>query len=355
MGYRKNYFGFIRMNVLSVGSLSGLSNTCLHRHWALKQIADHVDEVNTSEKPISLWGRITIHLFFWGLPVQIPENNTENERIRALVRENVYDVVWIDKGNTISPQTLKYIKKQLPNATIISYSPDNMVLRHNQSQQYLECVPLYDYIVTNKSYIIDDLKALGARNVLFVNNTFEPSFHHPYELTQDDHKELGGDVGFVGAWEEERCKSILFLADHGIKVRVFGKGKWKKYVDYSPNLIIELKTLDGEDYCKALQAFKISLCFLRKMNCDQQTTRSVEIPACGGFMLAERTKEHQSLFNEGVEVEFFTTNEELLEKCRYYLKHEDKRAEVARAGRERCIKNDYSNCGMIQCVFSEVL
>lgn len=340
------------MNILSVGSFSGLSNTCLHRHWALKQVADSVDEVNTTVNPMTLCGRIAIHLFYWGLPIRIPDNNSENKKIKGYVKDNKYDIVWIDKGISIFPETLKQIKEISPGTKIISYSPDNMALRHNQSQQYLECIPLYDYIVTNKSYIINDLKALGAKNVIFVNNAFEPSFHHPYELTEEDHIELGGDVGFVGTWEEDRCKSILYLADHGIKLRVFGKGKWEKYIDYSPNLKIDLRTLEGIDYCKALQAFKISLCFLRKKNFDQQTTRTVEIPACGGFLLAERTQEQQALFKEGLEADFFSSNEELLEKCQYYLEHIDKRTILAKAGYERCLKSNYSNLGMINKIIT---
>lgn len=76
-----------------------------------------------------------------------------------------YDIVWIDKGHTILPSTLKYIKKISPNTIIVSYSPDNMALRHNQTQQYLETIPLYDYFFTNKSYILDNMRKLGAKNI----------------------------------------------------------------------------------------------------------------------------------------------------------------------------------------------
>ena len=342
------------MKILSVGALSGLSNTCLHRNWALHKIADYVDEVKTDVHPWSVWCKIRFHLFQLGLPVTIPDNNGENKAICSLVSQNDYDIVWIDKGQTIFPETLQYIKKVSPHSIIVSYSPDNMALRHNQTQQYLKCIPLYDYIVTNKSYIIDDLKKLGAQNVLFVNNSYEDSFHHPRELSEQDIQELGGDVGFIGAWEKERCESICYLADHGIKVRVFGVGKWADYKNYSPNLRIEERQLLGEDYCKSLQAFKISLCFLRKMNFDQQTTRSVEIPACGGFMLAERTDEHLSMFEEGKEAAFFSTNEELFEKCRYFLEHKEERTRIAECARIACLRKNYSNLGMVQNVLSIV-
>ena len=344
------------MKVLSVGQFDGLSNTCLHRNWALKKLCgeNNVVEINTSRHRHQLWYRIAYHLFLYGLPIRIPESGHENSQIINAIKHSRFDYVWIDKGVTIEPKTLKFIKSTQPLIKIISYSPDNMALRHNQSQQYLECIPLYDAIVTNKSYIIDDMKYLGAQKVIFVNNTFEPSFHYPREITEIEKEELGGDVGFVGMWEEERCKSILYLADHGIKVKVFGDKKWLKYKDYSPNLSIMDHGLFGEDYCKSFRAFKISLCFLRKMNFDQQTTRSVEIPACGGFMLAERTNEHLTMFKEGIEADYFSSNKELFEKCAFYLNNEEFRLKIAQGGRDRCIFSDYSNEGILKQIFKVI-
>jgi len=342
------------MRILSVGSLSGLSNTCLHRHWALQKIADQIDVVNTSVNKCSLWYRIAYHLFLYGLSVKLPENNRENQIIKEYIDKNVYDIVWIDKGVSIYPETLRYIKRKSSETIIVSYSPDNMALRHNQSQQYLRCIPLYDYIVTNKSYILEDMKMLGAKKVIFVNNSYEPSFHYPRKLNENDYSRLGGDIGFVGAWEKERCDSILYLVDHGMKVRVFGGGHWLKYKGYSSNLIIEDHGLYNEDYAKSFKAFKISLCFLRKMNYDRQTTRTVEIPACGGFMLAERTAEHLAMFTEGQEAAYFENDEELLDKCRYYLSHEDERRKIADAGLQRCISSGYSNEGMIRGVLQSI-
>lgn len=218
-----------------------------------------------------------------------------------------------------------------------------MALRHNQSQNYLDGLKLYDVVFTTKSYIIDDMKRLGARNCFFVNNSYEESFHYPRSLSQKDYDRLGADVGFVGMWEEDRMDSILFLSRNGINVRVFGDDKWMRCSNDNPHLVIEGHGLFDEDYAKSFSAFKISLCFLRKKNYDQQTSRSVEIPACGGFMLAERTDEHKELFSEGEEAEFFSSNEELLYKCRYYLANEDERKKIANAGLQRCLQSGYSN------------
>ena len=342
------------VSILSIGGMDGISNTCLHRHWALEKVAHHIDVVNTSIK-YNLWTRIANRLYLYGFPIRLPDLNEVNKKIRERINACTYDIVWIDKGIIVFPETLKEIKKQSPKTKIVSYSPDNMALRHNQSQQYVECIPLYDYIVTNKSYIVEDMKRLGAKSVTFVNNSFSEDFHRLYELTEEERDELGSDVGFIGAWEEERCKSILYLVDHGVKVKVFGDDKWNKYANYSLNLTIMGRSLMNEDYCKSLHASRISLCFLRKMNFDTQTTRSVEIPACGGFMMAERTDEHLALFEENKEAVYFSTDEELLEKCLYYLNKEEERNGIAISGRNRAIISGYSNETMVRNIINSIL
>ena len=330
------------MNILSVGWFRKNSNTSLHRHWALEKLAVKIDKVECGINATSIKYRLAYHLFQYGFPISLPDETKANSNIKQLVLINNYDIVWIDKGITINRDTLEFIKHHSPNTKIVSYSPDNMALRHNQSQNYLSSLSLYDFVFTNKSYIIEAMSALGAKNIIYIHNMYEASFHYPRILTESEIEKFGAEVGFIGVWEKERFESILFLAENGINVKVFGDGKWNNYKNISPNLTIQ-PGIFSEDYSKALQAFQLSLCFLRKMNFDQQTTRTMEIPACGGCMVAERTKEHLELFEENKEAIFFSSNDELLEKCKFYLLNEEQRLQIVQGGINRCYNSGYSN------------
>jgi spore maturation protein CgeB len=202
-----------------------------------------------------------------------------------------------------------------------------------------------------------ELPSFGARRVVFVNNAFEPT-HRPLETSAAERKRFGADVGFIGSFESARARSMLFLAEHGIRVRVWGNG-WEGMAGAHPNLQVEGRALVNTEteleYTKGICSTRINLGFLRKINRDQQTARSVEIPACGAFLLAERTAEHQSLFIEGLEAAFFADDEELLTKTRYYLENESERAEIAAAGYRRCLASGYSQTDRMRLMLQQTL
>jgi hypothetical protein len=131
-------------------------------------------------------------------------------------------VVWVDKGLSIAPATLAHLRAQLPDARFVSYSPDDMHNPVNQSPQYLRSVPLYDLHVTTKSYNVAELREIGAREALFVDNAFDPATHRPVSLAPEEEASLAADVGFVGWFEPERAEWLFRLAEAGLRVTVRG-------------------------------------------------------------------------------------------------------------------------------------
>jgi len=249
------------------------------------------------------------------------------------------DAIFFIKGNEIYPSTLKYIKKKYPYIKLISWSLDDMYAWHNRSIYYTFGLRFYDLVVTTKSYNVKELKKLGAKKILFQYQAYSRDLHKP--CNDCDKVKYQHDVIFIGDFENDRFEKMLFLANNGIKIYIYGPNWHRKIRDSHENLIIN-PPLIGENYSKALSCSKISLCFLKKSNRDLHTSRSIEIPACKGFMIAERTNEHKKIFEEDKEAVFFETKEELLEKVRFYLLNNEKRIAIAHAGYNKVINSEFS-------------
>jgi spore maturation protein CgeB len=331
--------------ILYVGDLN-THTRCFQRLRALRDLGCEVETVASLPN-----GRIAGirgndgFLFRLSSKLGVPYDRTSaNRSIREKAIVFQPDLLWIEKGLTILPLTLRHVRSHVPEVVIASYSEDDMFARHNQSYFYRLGLPENDIVFTTKSNNAsqDELPVLGARRVYFIDKAFDKYVHRPTELNEEDKNTYGAEVGFVGTFEEPRARSLSFLASKGFQVVVWGNG-WSKWTSITPNMKIMGRPIYGDDYVKALCGTKINTCFLRKMNRDFQTDRTMEIPACGAFMLAERTQEHVRLFEEGKEAGFFEGDDEMLAKVRYYLEHDGERERIARAGRERCLKSGYSH------------
>lgn len=328
------------MKIVYVGPL-WYGATCLQRMQALRQLGHQILPVDTEPEDVRRKSQRFIYRVkrkFLG-PSDLAK---ANQNLIQLLKKHNVDVLWLDKALTIRPETLNIIRQRSPQTIIVGYSPDDMMTKYNQRQNFLKGISLYDIYFTTKSFNVNELLELGCPKVVFVGNAYDPKLHQPVTVTNEDRLKLGGKVGFIGTYEKERAEQLLYLAENGVSVRVWGPNWRKNRRPFHPNLRIEGKALWGDGYVKAICSFGINLAFLCKINRDLQTTRSIEIPACGAFMLAERTCEHLELFEEGKEAEFFSTKKELLEKVRYYLAHEEERKRIANAGRNRCLKSGYS-------------
>jgi spore maturation protein CgeB len=93
--------------------------------------------------------------------------------------------------------------------------------------------------------------------------------------------------------------------------------------------------LAGRDYVAAIQGAKLCLGLLSKGNRDLHTTRSLEIPFAAGLLCAERTSDHQVLYQEGKEAVFWRDATECARVCHYLLENEPLREGIRLAGQER--------------------
>lgn len=65
--------------------------------------------------------------------------------------------------------------------------------------------------------------------------------------------------------------------------------------------------------------------------------RIFDILGCGGFVMTNYQVELTDYFEIGVDLEAYSSIEELVDKCAYYLEHEDERARIAQRGHEKAV------------------
>ena len=272
-----------------------------------------------------------------------------------LERAGTFDLLFVVKGNLVTAETLRVLKARTPPVSIVGWSCDDICLPHNNSAVLRAAAPLYDLFYTAKSLNIThgELAKMGFREPRFLHQGFDRGIHRP---VPDPASRFAGKVTFVGFGEQDRFEKMNHLARNGIEVDVWGNG-WTGAMRAAadPNLHIHGYPLFGDDYADVLCNSAISLCFLRKLNRDLHTSRSFEIPACGGFMLAERTDEHCRYFEEHKEAVYFNDADELLAKVRHYLNRPEDRARIAAAGRQRSLEEDYSCHRLAREIIEETL
>lgn len=274
-----------------------------------------------------------------GWPLDLEHLNT---RVSAVMASQKPDLIWVDKGIRVSACTLNNLKVEHPDCRLVHYNPDDPFGHGGRGgwRRFIKTIPLYDVHFVPRKVNIEEYRAHGAKQVYFNVPTrgYDPAVHRPYSRSDAVVSAFLTDIGFLGGFERERAESLLALGQAGLDVLLMHD--WPERC-WHPRFQRAPFDVRGVQYAKALSAFKIGLGFLRKVNRDQHTSRSIEITACGTFLLAERTDEHQSLFEEGKEAEFFSSNDELVDKARFYLEHDSLREKIAAAGRARCINGGY--------------
>jgi spore maturation protein CgeB len=345
------------MKILFLGQI-GEGQTSLMRMRALERLGYTVRGVHTTEA----WHRAS-----W-LTRQMQRRMQRgsiidgiNRSVITAAREFRPNLVWAEKQEFLYEATIDELRKQ--GARTVHFTPDPYFALHWKRTRLMDdAMGAFDVLVYCKAYEREQYEALG-KPVVYMPLGYCDEVHRA--LPSDDPR-WKCDVGFLGGWEPRRERLLHAVAAAWVDLKILG-GYWNFLHDgrWTPRRHIILKQLAGgepfdfhrdellarahlggevyaDDYARALTGARIGLGFLRAVCQDQHTTRTFEIPACGSLLLADRTSEHQEFFHEGKEAEFFSSDDELLDKLRFYSANESAREQIAGAGHQRCIDGQYA-------------
>ncbi len=146
-------------------------------------------------------------------------------------------------------------------------------------------------------------------------------------IFNDPGKNRNVDLSYLGSMKKDRISRIGYLKDNGIDV-YRGGGEREQH----------LSTIQ---YADVFQRSKITLSFSRGAYSHVINARPFEAMLCGTMVLEQENFETPKLYIPYVDYVPYSSNRDLLEKCNYYLEHNEERETIARNGLRQNIESVY--------------
>ncbi|RKX93227.1 MAG: hypothetical protein DRP84_08790 [Spirochaetes bacterium] len=251
-----------------------------------------------------------------------------NRKLISTVRKLKPDIVLDIGGRFLYPETLKKIKDIYPKIKLCLWATEGA--RDIIEKDFVNEVRFYDYLFCTSVYVVEEFKKIKVKKVRYLPFGTDIDFYRKIKLSKHDLKKYSCDIGFLGACESNREKVLSQLSEYNLAV--WGT-EWDKL--NNRNILKHIKGssgLYGRNVVKFYNAAKINININRErynLYPSGMNLRLFDISACHAFLITQYVEEISSAFKIGSEIEIFHNVEELKEKIKFYLSHEDKRELIA--------------------------
>ncbi|HEX2781722.1 MAG TPA: glycosyltransferase, partial [Gemmatimonadaceae bacterium] len=248
-----------------------------------------------------------------------------NLELLRLVDEVRPQLLLVIDTTGVRPGTLGQIRARCPDTALHCVFPDSP---HSLDIERIAALPLFDRVGTSSPAWVDVFRRLGARHAAYLPFAADTELHVPGGADAA----RKADVCFVGTWRPEREAFLEQLSD--LDLRIWGSDYWKTRTRPSSPLRARWagRPLRGEELGAVCASTRVMLNVMDVATWPGPNMRTFEQAACGAFSLTTRTPAVLELFTEGENIECFDDVREARAKIERYLRDDERRARVARAG-----------------------
>jgi spore maturation protein CgeB len=263
-----------------------------------------------------------------------------NSLLIEQIRQYHPDIVFLYSIKDMDEKTMTAVRNVAPDAVLVGREGDPFP---EQKPERLRICRYLDIMAPPQGGgFLKTYKDCGVPLCAYVPFPCDPDIQHPYDVDE----QWKSDIIFTGsaehsrlAREDERYEIVQRLSKMP-NSRVYG--------------CFGNPTIDGIETFYAISGAKIALSInaandVRLYHSD----RLVNCLACGTFTLARRVPDTDLLFRDGVHVKYFDSPDEFFELADWYLKHDQEREKIARAGMERA-HGEFNCVKVAQCVIDLV-
>ncbi len=279
-------------------------------------------------------GHDVVHFELWDR--RLYSNYTELNQLilKAVDRECPEVLLTVQLEYEIFIETLEAIRKRGDVATICWTTDDSW--KYREVSRFIG--KYYHAMTTTYPEVVSKYHRDGISHILSTqwaarsDQLFPPLLSHQCRYP----------VSFIGEAHGNRKQRIQWLQKQGIPVSCFGFG-WP----HGP--------VSADDVPKIMRNSAISLNFANSRGRQNQIkARTFEVPGAGGFLLTELAPHLENWYVPDQELAVFLSDQDLVQKIKFYLSHPEIRDRIAAAGFDRT-RNNHTYEKRLQLVLSYAL
>jgi spore maturation protein CgeB len=278
-----------------------------------------------------------------------PEMNRQLlETVSSLQPDICFFFLFTDE---IAKETIETISRNGRTKTVNWFADDHW--RFKEFSRHW--APLFHWVVTTDREAVAKYERAGCRNVMLLQWGYNHFLYQPVAGPADL------DVSFVGQVHSNRKTIVRSLERRGIKVDCWGKGWPNGRLNEREMIRLYSRSRINLNFTESSYGFRLKpmlkLLLARRADdtirlrtpretLDHLSTllhprraqikgRNFEIPGSGGFLLTQLADGIEEYFIPGKEVATFSTADELHDRIRYYLSHDEERDSIRNAGYQR--------------------
>ena len=269
-----------------------------------------------------------------------------NTKLIKKIKNNMPEMLWIDKGTSILKDTLKEIKKINKDVIIIHHCTDDVSLSAHNFKNYLDSLNYYDAHFTCNKYNINELEGISSSKFFYNELGYD---HNIFKPSNDEKKY---DLFFIGHHEPDYEKYVSKLINLNLRFFLGGPG-WQR--SELPKSKISFNNFDEKLYHKVIKQSRAGLGLYSSWNRNITSSRIFEIPASKAALIVKRNSFIEQLYVEDKEAIFFDNDKELSEKIDFFINQPNILNEIAENGYKRCLQNKCSWENRIYEAFQDLI
>lgn len=200
--------------------------------------------------------------------------------------------------------------------------------------------PHYDFVFTHELGALPYYQEAGCQQVHYLPLAVNDAMFRPRQVSPQYNR----DICFIGTAFWNRVRFFDAIAPYLSKKKTFISGLlWNRMSHYKRlGSKVSLERCMSPEQTSAFYNASSIVINLHRSHEDSQhnhnrngiralsiNPRTFDICACGALQLTDSRDDLTSFYTPGQEIVTYSSPEELVSKCEYYLKHEDERREIA--------------------------